>query len=126
MAARERSSREWLNTMTGEVSDRVEEKGMGTSPMIIQGPSAVHQSRGFSVSLWAHISSGGLIFQDQQEDTDPIHWISVINGAAASPINWSSPNSLVFAITSPRLLISPSQKISLNRGSGCCDFAVRR
>ena len=85
MAACERSSREWLNTMTGEVSDRVEEKGMGTSPMIIQGPSAVHQSRGFSVSLWAHISSGGLIFQDQQEDTDPIHWISVTNGAAASP-----------------------------------------
>ena len=83
---------------------------MGTSPMIIQGPSAVHQSRGFSLSLCAHISSGGLIFQDQQEDTDPFNWISVTKRGAVQLIV-AAPVFLMAAIT-PSGLPTPQLELS--------------
>ena len=84
--------------------------GMGTSPMIIQGPSAVHQSRGFSVSLCAHISFGGLIFQDHQEDIDQFNWISVTKRGAVQLII-AAPVFLMAAI-SPSGLPTPQLELS--------------
>ena len=97
---------------------------MGTSPMIIQGPSAVRQSRGFSVSLCAHISFGGLIFQGQQEDIDQFNWISVTKRGAVQLIV-AAPVFLMAAITPSGL---PTPRLELSKFAadpGAFDIAVQ-
>jgi hypothetical protein len=66
-------------------------------------------------------SSRWMMTSRREEDIDPI-WISVINGAAASPINWSSPNSLVFVHHITETADSPNRFSSRARGSGSSDL----